>query len=124
MSTWFKPLLAGAAGLILAAPALAQPQGRHMAGAEDASAHMHRMMESGHQKSMQMQLSGDPDRDFARMMRSHHEAGIAMAQVEVDQGKDAAMKKLAQKIIDGQKQEIKQLDDWMAKHSRKAAPAP
>ena len=69
-----------------------------------------------HQKMSSMKMTGDHDHDFAMMMRSHHQAGLEMARAELKNGKDAQMKKMAQKVINDQTKEIKKLDDWLAKH--------
>ena len=39
-----------------------------------------------------------------------------MAQMELKSGKDASMRAMAKKIIDAQEKEIKQFDQWLAKH--------
>ena len=41
-----------------------------------------------------MQMSGDPDVDFARMMIPHHQSAIDMARIELEHGKDATLKAL------------------------------
>ena len=68
-------------------------------------------------KSMsQMKMSGDVDRDFVVMMKSHHQGAIEMAQMQVDSGKDATVIKAAKKIIVAQKKEIAEFDAWLKKH--------
>ena len=84
-----------------------------------AAAGGHQMMESmsqGMEKMKSMPMSGDTDKDFAMMMRMHHEQAVKMAEVELKNGKDAKLKQMAQKMIDAQRKEIKELDDWLAKH--------
>ena len=96
-----------------APPAFAQHAGHGAAGGG------HQMMESmsqGMEKMKSMPMSGNTDKDFATMMRMHHENGIRMAEVEVKNGKDAKMKQMAQKIIESQRKEIKEFDDWLAKN--------
>ena len=107
--------------LIAAASFSAVAQSNQSSGTatDAASMQMHKVMNDSHEKSMSMKMTGDADHDFMMMMRSHHEAGIAMAQVEVDNGKDKQMVDMAKKIIAAQKKEVKQLDDWMAKHMKK-----
>lgn len=112
MHTRLKHFLACGAAAALFAPALAQEHRRH---GSEASMHMHSAMCDAQQRSAHMKMSGDPDADFAMLMRSHHEAGIAMAQLEVAKGQDPAMKQMAQTIIDTQRKEIKQFDDWLAR---------
>lgn len=63
-----------------------------------------------------MKMSGDTDKDFAMMMKMHHQKALDMAQMEIDQGKSPEMKKMAQQIIVAQKKEIAQFDRWLDKH--------
>ena len=77
---------------------------------------------SGMMKGMQeMPMSGDTDRDFAAMMKVHHQGAIDMAQAELASGKDPQLRKMAQNIISAQKKEIKEFDDWMKKHPGNAS---
>jgi uncharacterized protein (DUF305 family) len=50
--------------------------------------------------------TGDADADFLLMMIPHHQSAIDMAQIELQQGKDAQTRKIAKTIIDAQIQEI------------------
>ena len=85
---------------------------------------LHEAMSKGMQQMQSMQMTGDVDKDFAIMMRHHHQSGIEMAQIELREGKDPQMKKQAQKIIDGQKKEIAEFDRWMqAKGAAQGRPA-
>lgn len=71
------------------------------------------LMESMNKMMKQMhgqQMTGKVDLDFASMLRIHHMGAIDMAKVEVQQGKDAEMKSLAQKIVDAQTKEVAELD--------------
>lgn len=74
---------------------------------------MHSMMD----KMMAMQMSMDPDDDFAMMMKTHHQGAIDMANEELKSGDDAKMKEMAQKIITAQQAEIVQLDAFLAIHN-------
>ncbi len=60
----------------------------------------------GMHSSMDVQPTGDPDRDFARMMIAHHQGAIEMARVELQFGHDERLKRLAQEMIVTQTQEI------------------
>ncbi len=62
-----------------------------------------------------MKMSGDTDRDFAMMMKVHHQGAIDMAQMELQNGKDAKMRSMAKRIIKDQQKEIKEFDKWLAK---------
>ncbi len=83
-----------------------------MAAGGDMQDSMKGMMK--HMESMKM--SGDMDRDFATMMKMHHQGAIDMAQMEIKSGKDAKMRTMAKKIIKDQQKEIAKFDDWLAKH--------
>lgn len=58
--------------------------------------------------------TGNPDIDFARQMRGHHQAAIDMAEVELAHGKDPAMRRLATEVIAAQQREIVDIDRWLA----------
>jgi YVTN family beta-propeller protein len=57
-------------------------------------------------EGMQVTRTGDPDRDFARMMIAHHQGAIDMARVELQFGRDERLRRLAQEIVVTQTQEI------------------
>lgn len=96
-------LAAACAAALFAAPAFAQ----------DKPGGLHQVMSKNMKEMQSMQMTGDVDRDFAMMMKHHHQSGIEMAQVQVREGKDPELKKQAQQIIDGQKKEMAELDRWM-----------
>src|ERR1700712_2974470 len=50
--------------------------------------------------------TGNSDRDFVAMMIPHHQGAIDMAQVELREGKDPAIRRLARDIVAAQKKEI------------------
>ena len=86
------------------------------------SQQMHRSMMEGAKEMQKMRMSGDMDRDFAMMMRKHHEDGVRMSQFQLEHGKDAKMREMAQKIMATQKKEIAEFDEWMKAH-KPSAPA-
>jgi uncharacterized protein (DUF305 family) len=61
-----------------------------------------------------MKMTGDFDNDFAGMMIHHHQGAIDMSQVALSKGSDAQVKGWAQKIIDAQKAEITQLQQFIS----------
>jgi uncharacterized protein (DUF305 family) len=67
------------------------------------------------------QMTGDTDRDFATLMKMHHQGAIDMSQVELQSGKDPKMRAMAKRIIEAQKKEIKEFDQWLAKHNASGA---
>ena len=70
---------------------------------EMASAH------AGMDRAMEVAPSGDPDRDFARMMIPHHQGAIDMARIQLKYGRDQRLRRLAQSILVEQTQEISYL---------------
>ena len=68
-------------------------------------------------KSMDaMKPTGNMDRDFATMMKVHHEGAIDMSQMELQSGKDPKMRAMAKRIIEAQKKEIKEFEQWLGQH--------
>ena len=76
-----------------------QSQPPHIMAYMDIMNKMHQAMSAGVQAK-------NADVGFAKGMIPHHEGAIAMAKVELQYGKDAEMKALAQKIVDAQQSEI------------------
>ncbi len=72
-------------------------------------------MTMGMESMQRMQASGDVDKDFAMMMKLHHQQAVDMAEMEIAQGKSPAMKTMARQIIAAQKKEIAAFDAWLAK---------
>lgn len=75
-------------------------------GMRDSMTGMTKNMES-------MKMTGDTDRDFAMMMKVHHQGAIDMAQMELKSGKDAKMRAMAKRIIEAQQKEIKEFNQWL-----------
>lgn len=76
---------------------------------------MKQSMKAGMDGMQKMQSTGDTDKDFASMMKVHHQQALDMAEMELTHGKSAELKAMAKKIISGQKKEIAQFDRWLAK---------
>ena len=81
----------------------------------DGSAQLKSSMMKGMKEMDSMSMMGDVDRDFAMMMKMHHEQALDMAKIEIDHGKSAEMKAMAKKIMEAQKKEIAQFDKWLQK---------
>ena len=79
------------------------------------SSDMKQSMKAGMDGMQQMQSSGDTDKDFAMMMKMHHQQALDMAEVQLAHGKSTELKNMAKNIITGQKKEIAQFDRWLAK---------
>jgi len=88
----------------------------HTSQAQGGKVDMHASMMSGMQKMQEMKPTGDTDKDFAMMMRMHHQQAVEMAKAELEGGKSPELKAMAQKIIRDQQKEIAQLDKWLAKN--------
>jgi len=110
--------------LFLASPAQAQPaksmapsasmpmDGMH--SGPSGSGNMKQSMMSSTDGMQKMQMSGDTDKDFAMMMKVHHQGAVDMAEMELAHGKSPVMKAMAKKIIAAQKKEIAEFDRWLA----------
>jgi YVTN family beta-propeller protein len=68
-------------------------------------------------------MTGDPDHDFAAMMIPHHQGAIDMAKPFLQEGKDPALRRLAQEIIVTQQQEIEVMRGRLEAHRSAAAAA-
>lgn len=99
-----------AAVTVLTAIAFTQPV--HAQG-NDLMSIMQRTM----QDMQAMQPTGDPDNDFAMMLRRHHQGAIEMAQLQISNGKDATLKALSRKMIAEQTKDNKELDAFLSSHS-------
>ena len=67
-------------------------------GASGGSDQMHMSMMKGMDDMKSMPMTGDTDKDFASMMKMHHQQGVDMAKMELANGKSAEMKAMARKI--------------------------
>ena len=93
-----------------------------MKGMDMKGMDMKKMMMGMNEKMSAMKPSGNPDVDFASMMKIHHQGAIDMAEVELRDGKDTQMRKMAKDIIRAQKKEIAQLDKFLQKSGPSAMP--
>lgn len=66
-------------------------------------------------EDMNITMTGDADRDFATSMIAHHQGAIDMAKVVLAFGKDAEVKKLAERIIADQEKEVTWMREWLDK---------
>jgi uncharacterized protein (DUF305 family) len=86
---------------------------------ETAVQQMHNAMTAMMNDMQTMETSGDPDQDFAMLMRRHHQAAIDMARVEIVNGKDEKLKAMAQKMIDDQQKEVTEFFNFLKGHQLK-----
>ena len=73
---------------------------------------------------MEIQPTGNVDRDFAAMMVPHHEGAIAMAIAVLRYGHNEQIKRLAQEIIVTQRQEISAMRLAVGKPLPASVPSP
>ncbi|MBC8051773.1 MAG: DUF305 domain-containing protein [Sphingobacteriaceae bacterium] len=86
------------------------------ASPESNSAMMHTM--DAMMKDMHgLKMTGNVDADFALMMKSHHEAAVEMAKEELKAGRDEKLKQMAQQIMDAQKSEIDELEQFIQENT-------
>ncbi len=69
-------------------------------------------------KAMNVEPTGNPDKDFVLMMMPHHQGAIDMAKVELQYGTDPELRQLATDIVTAQEKEIAQMKDWLAKNGK------
>jgi len=111
---WFAAVAAHAQTSPSMAPSASMPMGQMHKGA--AGSHdMKASMMMGMDGMQKMAMSGDIDKDFATMMKMHHQQALNMAEMELAHGKSPEMKAMAKQIIAAQKKEIAQFDKWLAK---------
>lgn len=80
-----------------------------------AGGDVHASMMPSMQQMQSMQATGDADKDFASVMKIHHQGAVDMAQAELKSGRDPKLRQMAKKIIASQQQEIKEFDAWLAR---------
>ncbi len=101
LSSWGEPVAAKADGGGMAGM-------NHGGGSKDDLAGMG-MMTDAQMKELGAARGAEFDRMFLTMMIGHHEGAVTMARTELDKGKHAPAKQLAQAIIDAQQKEISEM---------------
>ena len=123
-----KNMLLGAAlALAFALPAAAEDagntahQGMEMgtsAGDQSASTKAFLAANAKMHEGMEIEFTGNADVDFVRGMIAHHQGAIDMAKVELEHGKDPAIRKLAEDIVTAQEGEIAMMKEWLETNAR------
>ena len=90
-------------------------QGNQMTGMEAHQMEAMDGMKAMNMNMMQGMMKKDADVAFVCGMIAHHMGAISMAQVELKHGDNVEAKAKAQKIIDDQSKEIKELTAWVDK---------
>ena len=75
------------------------------------------MMQSMMDNMKAIPSTGNPDNDFASLMKAHHIGAIEMAQMEVAEGTDPQIKQMAQKMIDHQQKEVADFNTFLSGHT-------
>jgi uncharacterized protein (DUF305 family) len=74
--------------------------------------------------AMEIEPSGDVDKDFVAMMAPHHQGAIDMAQAVLRYGRNEQIRRLAQEIIVTQQQEIAVMRLAVGEPLAPSAPSP
>jgi uncharacterized protein (DUF305 family) len=106
-----------AALLLSVTAAAAQQHSMPMAAGSDTGSTaaykdaMGRMM-----KGMDAPYTGNADHDFVTGMLPHHQGAVDMARIELQYGRDPALRKLARDIIASQTKEQVFMRRWLQQH--------
>lgn len=106
--------LAGSAAIYAHAEDVPAPAMKHAAGGMTGMSPMQHSMMGGMERMKKMKSTGDTDRDFATLMKMHHQQALDMAKVQITHGKSPKLKAMASKMIKDQQAEIVQLEKWLA----------
>lgn len=93
-------------------------QGHQMSGMAEFQKESMEGMKAMNMNMMQGMMKKDADVAFACGMIAHHMGAISMAEVELKHGDNAETKTKAQKIIDDQTKEIRELTAWVEKEAK------
>jgi len=69
-----------------------------------------------HNQMKAMPMTGNVDKDFAVMMKIHHQGAVDMAREALNKGHHTDIKNMAQQMIADQQREIIEFDAWLAKN--------
>lgn len=77
---------------------------------------MQEEMKEMHEKMKELEMTGDPDYDFAQMMIEHHKGAITLSEKQVEDGEADTLISMAKKIIEDQEAEIDSLENFVSNH--------
>lgn len=83
------------------------------ASGNGSAVEMHDAMTRMSEHMKTMALTGDPDHDFALLMKHHHVGAVEMADALLANGKDDTLKQWARQIKTDQQQEIDVFDSFL-----------
>jgi uncharacterized protein (DUF305 family) len=75
---------------------------------------MNGLMETMMNDMHAVQTSYDADKDFAALMKAHHQGAVDMAKLEIAKGRDSAMINMANMILSDQTKEINQFEQFLS----------
>ena len=106
--------------LLTAMVGLAQESHRHTAMTHDERNWSALMvsLENMHIAMSSVKPSGDSDVDFVKLMLPHHQAAIDMAKIQLANGKDSQIRRLAQEIVTDQQSEIVLMQLWLKQREK------
>jgi uncharacterized protein (DUF305 family) len=88
------------------------------AGSDSPATRDYRAVQAETTQKASKDLSGDADMDYARQMIAYHQGNIEMARVLLTHGKDAALRRSAEKMIVEQQKQIGELQLWLQTQRR------
>lgn len=84
--------------------------------ADAGSKSMMQMMQENMDQMKAVPSTGNPDNDFAALMKVHHMGALQMAEAELAKGSDEELKKMAQRMVEEQQKEIAELNSFLSGH--------
>lgn len=67
-------------------------------------------------QAMQSAAGGDIAETWARKMIAHHQGGAQMAEIVLRDAQDPQIREMAQRTMRTQRDEVQQLESWLAQH--------
>ncbi|MFN6946046.1 MAG: DUF305 domain-containing protein [Cytophagaceae bacterium] len=84
---------------------------------EVASSNLINAMISSVNEMRELELTGDPDYDFANLFARHREGGIALAEEQIDNGQDVALVEYAERVQRRNEQEKEILEEFTSEYT-------